>query len=104
MPAALGIVEITLPVGLQSHCKFMKVISYLVIVVECLIKVSFVVAIQIMETNKLVAAYYVYLFVNNFNPQRLKQADEGLPDHSNGQLGSPFSLKGCGTLLQWIGP
>jgi len=73
VPATLGVVEVAVRVGLQSHGELMKVFRYLVVVIKTLVEVRFIVAVEIVETHDLIATTYINVPVAEFEPKRLKQ-------------------------------
>src|SRR6185369_12471348 len=77
----LGVIKVSLAIGLQSHGKLVEMLVDLMVVVEVLDEVSFAVAIQIPQPGDLVAAGHVDGFVHNLHAERLKQTGrDPLPD------------------------
>ena len=69
-----GIIKIAFLVGLQSHREFMKMLRYLVIIVEALVPVHFAITIEIVEHRQLISTRYIDFSFNPFDAQGLKQA------------------------------
>ena len=74
MPTTFCIIKIAFLICLQPHGKFMEMVGHLMIAVEAFIKIDFIITIEIMQFYELVSAGHKYIFINNLDAQRLKQA------------------------------
>ena len=70
----LGVVEVTLVIGLQAHREFVEVFGDLVIVVEALDVVDGFVAVMVVEFGELVTASDVNFIVDDFEPEGLEES------------------------------
>ena len=73
VPAALGVVEVPLGVGLQPHRELVEVLGHLVVAVEALVEVGLAVAVQVGQLHELVAAADEDHAVAHLQPERLEQ-------------------------------
>ena len=74
MSSRFCVVKVPVFIRLQSHREFVKVFRDLMVAVEALVPVRFVVAVEVVEPNDLIAANDVDFFLNTFHAQRLKQS------------------------------
>ena len=70
----LGVVEITLVIGLEAHRKFVEVLGDLMVVVEALDVVDSFVSIGIVKFGKLITAGDVDFVIYDLKAERLKEA------------------------------
>ena len=73
MACGFGIIKTSVAIGLQSHGEFVEMLGDLVVAVEVLVEVDFVVAVQVVEPDDLIAAGDMNFFINDFEAERLKE-------------------------------
>ena len=66
------VIEVALIVHLQAHCKLVKMVRHLMVIVEILKIVDFQIPVQIMQNTDLVAAINIDFFVHDLQTEWLK--------------------------------
>ena len=86
MPAGFSVVQIAIPIGLQTHGKFMEVLGDLVVVVEIADEIYLSVSVEILESRDLIAAGDEEILAPIFDSQWLKQTTHN-PSPPQGRRG-----------------
>src|SRR5688572_14201945 len=69
----LRVIKMPIAVRLQPHGELVKVFGDLVVVVKIFVVINFVITIQIVQANNLIAAGYVDFLINDLKAERLEE-------------------------------